>query len=1053
MDNVSYNVKLKNDAGPTQEVNLHHPDFPINIVENEPQEQWNDLKGIREQITQLQCDYQKEKNIIAFSPSNPDVIAIKTTEDKNQDSLSPEKDLDLKNLKAPFGISDKIKHENISSDQRAVKVPIITKTGFKRNMQIDMNDQINPLLLQQKSKKRRADTNVTAEDTPGISSTTSPYGTRNKNKAATMPDTVRKALGLRPKRNTKTLSKKLSEVEPVYDKQTYFGKVERSKELQNSKPLSGENEPNELQTSKKQVRRRSLRNKPVEHSRTENSTVFEKLSLRDNRSPKRSENIITSTDATNETIFYIDVAVDSAEHELEVSTKSIPNENESSEVHPVIDSSEVNNPQLVIDSSDMNHELMYNTHLSDTDNAANSRSSECNENMTDKIGDTNSQFQQIHNQFKNKGKSHTYPKDTFYCVICMQENQQVPPVSNSDSTAYSSKLQLKMHIYETHCKTGNTIKCVQCSKVFRSKDKDKMFIYRFLNHMEFSHAFQYCEYGDPNSKKASKYDRESKLNWGKSQKHDHLIFFCMICNDAHEMLKGIDFVNYKPYMSRAELREHIEYNHIAREKGVLKINCPLCQVSAKTNRDFAFVSQIVNRILHHLEDKHDFSYFTAKKAYCNSSNILYSDTIKESEQTLMGHVKSVPTTTDHEYPRRASAARETVDSESLGDDTPPAVSQVEAAEGYSGYPDASLKWPCVLCKEVHKTKDSLIEHLCTHKILDGSRPALSCSKCDWIGYTIGECSAEINFINHCVLVHGILSSQQGLQNPQSASHGPQSSNTEAATDSTMASNNAESQNISAATITRYNCFLCSDNSVICESFNSLADHIRQKHMVAVGNRELLNCHLCARYFASASSEDEGSTWDIMDILLLHMVKVHGIAMPQEKLLVILTCRECGHQILGQFSLDLHCTLYHSVEKASYYNDTQTNTKGNVNLGKEQEMSDIRVAALCRPRTHKCPLCSKGFYNGQVLGIHIKMVHQKIRSICCESCSMSFFSKQEMHAHAWLRHNLNLTGQELTTCSICGEQTIRKLIAAHRRKHDLQEYVCDQCGQRVIGQGM
>ena len=221
-------------------------------------------------------------------------------------------------------------------------------------------------------------------------------------------------------------------------------------------------------------------------------------------------------------------------------------------------------------------------------------------------------------------------RDVFACAICTGlHSLDLDAVLSSNDKNYKqflfkTKSHLKRHLASSHVKMDNskrTIVCPRCDKAFSSNTKSEMHIYRFLNHTEFDHNSKYYRHENPEKVRVStKYGLKNKLNWAHYG-HDY-VYFCIYCIETDALRGGRvgTHLKHEAFESRAALREHIENNHVAQESGNFTISCSLCSSVFSTSRDVSFLKQIVNRLLHHVEDKHSLCYFIAKSELADTGD-------------------------------------------------------------------------------------------------------------------------------------------------------------------------------------------------------------------------------------------------------------------------------------------------------------------------------------------------------------------------------------------------------------------------------------------------
>ena len=98
-----------------------------------------------------------------------------------------------------------------------------------------------------------------------------------------------------------------------------------------------------------------------------------------------------------------------------------------------------------------------------------------------------------------------------------------------------------------------------------------------------------------------------------------------------------------------------------------------------------------------------------------------------------------------------------------------------------------------------------------------------------------------------------------------------------------------------------------------------------------------------------------------------------------------------------------------------------------------------------PRTHKCALCPKTFYQKWDLKNHM-IVHSEDRPFTCEECGKSFKTESVLQAHLVI-HN----GVKAFKCDVCGYDAWNvSLLRRHQEKHrSTRDFVCPHCESAFV----
>ena len=105
-------------------------------------------------------------------------------------------------------------------------------------------------------------------------------------------------------------------------------------------------------------------------------------------------------------------------------------------------------------------------------------------------------------------------------------------------------------------------------------------------------------------------------------------------------------------------------------------------------------------------------------------------------------------------------------------------------------------------------------------------------------------------------------------------------------------------------------------------------------------------------------------------------------------------------------------------------------------------SHIRKA---HEKRFKCEECGKSYGGSSYLREHIEAVHKKARNYFCETCAASFYSKTQLTNHCLRNHS---DGVEVA-CHECGKMFTNELsLKLHiRNVHQPVKSMCSQCGKK------
>ena len=232
-------------------------------------------------------------------------------------------------------------------------------------------------------------------------------------------------------------------------------------------------------------------------------------------------------------------------------------------------------------------------------------------------------------------------------------------------------------------------------------------------------------------------------------------------------------------------------------------------------------------------------------------------------------------------------------------------------------PSTALHWPCQqadTCVDF-PNRMQLVAHLIEHHLLrckNGRESSLHCRCCPWVavgqdGTGRGHIYISNKYVDHCILSHGLLAAQRlqhgTIQRPLSVLPRndplPDFPGTLAFLEAAViqARHKTTQQPVNFRKYVRvswgqgaYYCFLCTPPVQHFDRRADLIDHFFETHIEQCESSALLlRCSQCLKQCSRLPSDRSmmKSAWGLIDFLLSHMVKVHGLAVPDYA--NILTC--------------------------------------------------------------------------------------------------------------------------------------------------------------------
>ena len=194
-------------------------------------------------------------------------------------------------------------------------------------------------------------------------------------------------------------------------------------------------------------------------------------------------------------------------------------------------------------------------------------------------------------------------------------------------------------------------------------------------------------------------------------------------------------------------------------------------------------------------------------------------------------------------------------------------------------------------------------------------------------------------------------------------------------------------------------------------FTEAWDRIIKNKCETCGNEKCFTCHICNLQFPSKSNT------------LRHIAQEHKEERPYK-------CEFCSLDFNVISHLKGHIIGVH--EKKNQEKKWCEICKKSVNLFYFNR--HIQVIHENKPlKRSTCPICNKTFHGYSYLKIHIKAIHEKIKSWKCkfEGCSRDFAFQEAYLIHMRAHEGIKLL------CDICGEErTQRNELRSHKtRKHE------------------
>ncbi|XP_049883249.1 zinc finger protein 91-like isoform X7 [Pectinophora gossypiella] len=256
-------------------------------------------------------------------------------------------------------------------------------------------------------------------------------------------------------------------------------------------------------------------------------------------------------------------------------------------------------------------------------------------------------------------------------------------------------------------------------------------------------------------------------------------------------------------------------------------------------------------------------------------------------------------------------------------------------------------------------------------------------------------------------------------------------------------------------ITNTRCKICNETLL---DFKSLKSHLSEKHNKLLDlnsssgvlpfklSKSNFNCALCSKEFDEFTS-------------LNHHMNVHfqnyicelcgaGFITPDR-----LRTHSYSHQT-GSFPCDGCSKVFRSANARNEHYDTvhrkvqRHRCPHCVETFKNYYQRNKHISTVhgLKIKEFKCQTCLKVFQSSGKLGVHKRMVHEKLKRYQCDACEWKFYSKFELEAHM-IRHG----GERKYQCSICKKAYARKYtLRMHMRIHENdRRYVCAMCGGAFV----
>ena len=207
--------------------------------------------------------------------------------------------------------------------------------------------------------------------------------------------------------------------------------------------------------------------------------------------------------------------------------------------------------------------------------------------------------------------------DEFKCPHCVLERNIDIESDKANEFLYPTRLALRNHIIDNHGivtyspKKTKSMACICCNKKFVSRDNGHGYVYRYLNHIQYTHNVTYFKYGNPKRvKHAGQYNAQSAIEWGRHflGMNANLIYLCVFCHKDNVLEGTTKRIDNSMFMSRDEFSQHITDTHMMVSSDSESLQCPLCPYDCSF-KVAGFASQLICRIMYHIEDHHRILYF------------------------------------------------------------------------------------------------------------------------------------------------------------------------------------------------------------------------------------------------------------------------------------------------------------------------------------------------------------------------------------------------------------------------------------------------------------
>ena len=171
----------------------------------------------------------------------------------------------------------------------------------------------------------------------------------------------------------------------------------------------------------------------------------------------------------------------------------------------------------------------------------------------------------------------------------------------------------------------------------------------------------------------------------------------------------------------------------------------------------------------------------------------------------------------------------------------------------------------------------------------------------------------------------------------------------------------------------------------CSKGYPLKSHLSNHIFMAHTRKKNKKCDFCGKNFFN---------------LHMHLVKHFGnFYIKNEKLY---QCVKCDNVYI-----ELEDFMNHATESDCFKKPKKSN------LSKKSNESSEKIYKSSKS---KCDQCNGLFVNKTGLSTHIKLVHEKIRSVKCDICNRSLFTKFDLKVHITKVHNKS----KMYKCDFCDQ---------------------------------